>query len=170
MTSNPGRARASEGDDADAGAADFTIRRAGSGDGAALGDVWLASWRATFDFPPSHPDDDVRRWIATELLSSRETWVATDPDGRVVAMMALSDTMIDQLYVVPDRIGMGIGRRLIDLAKDRRPDGIDLYCFVANGRARRFYEDHGFVEVARGDGSGNSEGQPDIRYAWRPQG
>jgi len=170
VTSNPGRARASEGDDADAGAADFTIRRAGSGDGAALGDVWLASWRATFDFPPSHPDDDVRRWIATELLSSRETWVATDPDGRVVAMMALSDTMIDQLYVVPDRIGMGIGRRLIDLAKDRRPDGIDLYCFVANGRARRFYEDHGFVEVARGDGSGNSEGQPDIRYAWRPQG
>ena len=32
-------------------------------DGPALGDVWLAAWHATFDFPPSHPDDDVRRWL-----------------------------------------------------------------------------------------------------------
>jgi len=145
-----------------------TIRRAGPADGAALGDVWLASWRATFDFPPAHPDDDVRQWLATELLSSRETWVATDLDGRVVALMAISETMIDQLYVAPDRIGTGIGLRLLDVAKTRRPDGLDLYCFAVNGRARSFYEQHGFVAVATGDGSGNQEHQPDIRYAWRP--
>lgn len=145
-----------------------TIRRAGPDDGAALGDVWLSSWRATFDFPPGHPDDDVRRWLATELLPRHETWVATDPDGRVVALMALSETMIEQLYVAPDRIGMGIGRRLLDVAKDRRPDGLDLYCFAVNSRARSFYEQHGFVAIATGDGSGNEEGQPDIRYAWRP--
>ena len=36
------------------------------------------------------------------------------------------------------------------------------------GRARRFYEARAFVEIARGDGSGNEEHQPDIRYAWRP--
>jgi ribosomal protein S18 acetylase RimI-like enzyme len=146
-----------------------SIRRAGPDDGPALGDVWLASWRATFDLPPSHPDDDVRRWLANELLPNRETWVAVDADGRVIALMALSDSMVDQLYVAPDWIGHGIGDRMIALAKTRRPDGLDLYCFQDNGRARRFYEHHGFEAIAFGDGSGNEERQPDIRYAWRPR-
>jgi GNAT superfamily N-acetyltransferase len=145
-----------------------TIRPVREIDGPGIGDVWLSAWRATFDFPPSHPDDDVRTWLATELLATREVWVATEPDGRVVALLALSDDMIDQLYVAPDRIGSGIGSRLIATAKARRPDGLDLYCFQVNTPARTFYEHHGFVIVAMGDGSNNSEGQPDIRYAWRP--
>ena len=53
--------------------------------------------------------------------------------------------MIDHLYVTPDRIGTGIGSRLIATAKARRPDGLDLYCFQVNMRARTFYEHHGFV-------------------------
>ena len=103
------------------------------------------AWYATFDFPPSHPDDDVRVWLATVMMPTHEVWVATEPDGRVVAFLALSDDMIDQLYVTPDRIGTGIGSRLIATAKARRPDGLDLYCFQANTRARTFYEHHGFV-------------------------
>jgi GNAT superfamily N-acetyltransferase len=133
-----------------------------------MGDVWLGAWYATFDFPPSHPDADVRTWLATELPARDEVWVATEPDGRVVALLGLSDDMIDQLYVAPDRIGTGIGSRMIATAKARRPDGLELYCFQVNTRARTFYENHGFVVLATGDGSNNSEGQPDIRYAWRP--
>jgi GNAT superfamily N-acetyltransferase len=158
----------SVGTDWTAATPDIAIRRADTADGPALGDVWLSSWRATFDFPPGHPDDEVRTWLANELLPSRETWVATDPAGHVVALMALTDSMVDQLYVSPDWIGHGIGGRLIDLAKARRPDGLDLFCFQANARARRFYEGRGFAAVATGDGSGNEEHQPDIRYAWRP--
>ena len=73
--------------------------------------------------------------------------------------MALSDSMVEQLYVAPDWIGHGVGRRLLDLAKDRRPDGLELYCFQANACARRFYEGHGFVPVAFGDGTRN-DGAP----------
>jgi ribosomal protein S18 acetylase RimI-like enzyme len=147
----------------------LVIRRAAQGDASGVGDVWLASWGATFDFPPAHGDEDVRRWLAEELVPKVETWVAVDPgDGdRVVAMMALSTTMIEQLYLAPDWIGRGLGRRLVDLAKIRRPSGLDLYCFQANGRARRFYEAHGFTTVSFGDGSTNEEHQPDVRYAWR---
>jgi pimeloyl-ACP methyl ester carboxylesterase/ribosomal protein S18 acetylase RimI-like enzyme len=160
---DPGRTAADAAD-----AARLTIRRAGPDDGLGIGDVWLASWRATFDFPPSHPDADVRRWLAEELVPRHETWVAVDPGGRVVAVMALSDTMIEQLYVAPDWIGRGLGRRLVDLARERRPAGLELFCFQANQRARAFYEHLGFIAVAEGDGSGNEERQPDIRYAWRP--
>jgi pimeloyl-ACP methyl ester carboxylesterase/GNAT superfamily N-acetyltransferase len=145
------------------------IRRAGPEDGASLGDVWLTSWRATFDFPPGHPDDDVRRWLAEEMLPANEVWVAADREtgGRVVGFMALSTAMVEQLYIAPDWIGHGIGDRLIELAKARRPDGLDLWCFQVNAFARRFYERRGFVPIALGDGSGNEEHQPDVRYAWR---
>jgi pimeloyl-ACP methyl ester carboxylesterase/GNAT superfamily N-acetyltransferase len=153
---------------ADLEAAEIGIRRALAGDADAIGDVWLASWRATFDFPPGHPDADVRRWLAEELVPRNETWVAEDRDGRVVAVMALSDAMLEQLYVAPAWVGRGVGRRLLALAKERRPAGLDLYCFQVNQRARTFYEHHGFTATAFGDGSGNEEGQPDIRYAWRP--
>ncbi len=148
----------------------LTFRRAEPDDADAIGDVWLTSWRATFPFPPGHPDEDVRRWLRDELVPNAETWVAVDPDagGRVVGMMALSTTMIEQLYLAPDWVGRGLGRRFVELAKEHRPTGVELYCFQANHRARTFYEGQGFVAVAFGDGSANEERQPDIRYAWRP--
>ena len=110
----------------------------------------------------------MRRWLTTELVPQHESWVAIDADGVVVALMALSADMIEQLYVAPAWIGRGLGRRLLALAKERRPAGLDLYCFQVNGRARQFYEREGFGAVAFGDGSGNEERQPDVRYAWRP--
>jgi GNAT superfamily N-acetyltransferase len=111
----------------------------------------------------------VRRWLAETLLPSSEAWAAVDDGGTPVALLALSDTMVEQLYVAPAWIGRGVGRRLIELAKARRPQGLDLYCFAVNTRARHFYERHGFQAIAFGNGSGNEEGQPDVRYAWRPE-
>ena len=148
----------------------FDIRRATPEDATQIADVWLESWRATFDFEPAHPDADVRRWVRDELLHEAENYVATDSarGDRVIALLGLSDTMVEQLYVRPEWIGRGVGRELLDLAKRRRPDGLELYCFAANGRARRFYERNGFSAVAFGDGSGNMERQPDVLYRWRP--
>jgi GNAT superfamily N-acetyltransferase len=82
--------------------------------------------------------------------------------------MALSESKVEHLYVAPDWIGRGAGRRLLDLAKERRPGGLELYCFQVNARARRFYERNGFEPVAFGDGSGNMERQPDVLYRWAP--
>lgn len=144
------------------------IRRARLLDYDGIGDVLLSSWYATFDFAPAHPDDDVRRWLATELVPNHETWVAVDRADRVIGIMALSDTMVDQLYLAPEWMGRGLGRRFMELAKAQRPAGLDLYCFAVNGRARRFYERHGFEAIKFGDGSANEERQPDVLYAWRP--
>ena len=152
----------------DAHAAQVTIRRVTAADAGPVAEVMLVAWRATYDFPLAHSDDEVRHWTRATLLPDTEGWVAVDHSGAIVAMMALSDTMLDQLYVVPSWIGRGLGSRLLAIAKDRRPNGLDLYTFQANPRARRFYEARGFTVVTMGDGAGNEEGQPDIRYAWRP--
>jgi pimeloyl-ACP methyl ester carboxylesterase/GNAT superfamily N-acetyltransferase len=154
---------------APAGPDAITIRPATPADAGAVADVYLASFHATYDFPLAHTDDQVRAWVREVLIASGATWVATEGE-RIVAMMVVRPGDLDQLYVAPDRIGAGIGRRLLDRAKALSPDGLTLYTFQVNERARRFYERNGFVEDARGDGSGNEETQPDVRYAWRPAG
>jgi len=146
---------------------DVELRTAAAADAGAIADVYLASFRATYDFPITHSDEQVRQWIADVVLPTQEVWVAVTTRGEVVALLALTPDMIDQLYVAPAWTGGGIGSRLVALAKARRPGGLDLYTFQVNARARRFYARCGFTEVAEGDGSGNEEGQPDVRLAWR---
>ena len=148
------------------------IRRAILADAPAVAAVYLASFHATYDFPLAHTDDEVRGWIAATIeggapVGAAETFVATE-DDRVVAMMVVVPGVLEQLYVAPDRLGMGVGRRLLDTAKERSPDGLVLYTFQVNGRARRFYERNGFALDWLGDGSANEERQPDARYLWRP--
>jgi GNAT superfamily N-acetyltransferase len=143
------------------------IRRATEADADGVADVYLASFHATYAFPLAHSDEEVRSWIHGLVANGHDTWVAVD-GGRVVGMMVVAADDLDQLYVTPDRLGTGIGRNLLELAKVRSPDGLTLYTFQVNARARRFYERNGFVVAALGDGSGNEEGQPDVRYVWRP--
>ena len=145
------------------------IRRAGSNDAQAVADLWLASFKATYPFPPAHPDDEVGRWVRDEVVTREETFVAVEPDGSVVGVMSLTGDEIDQLYVRPERVDQGIGSRFVELAKERRPGGLALYTFQVNERARRFYERHGFAVDRFGTGDGNEERQPDVRYVWRPE-
>ena len=146
---------------------DVTIRRADPADTAAVADVYLAAFKSTYDFPLAHTDEECRAWLADEVVPRMETWVA-EIGGRVVAMMVLDVAGIGHLYVDPPWHRRGIGSRLMKLAKERRPGGLELYTFQVNDRARRFYERHGFVVAMLGDGSGNEEGQPDVLYRWRP--
>jgi ribosomal protein S18 acetylase RimI-like enzyme len=147
--------------------APITIRPATLTDATAVAEIYLGSFQATYDFPLAHTDDQVRRWLADVVVPAGRTWVALEGE-RIVGMAVVDPGELDQLYVAPDRLGAGIGTRLLDHAKHLSPTGLGLYTFQVNERARRFYERHGFVVEALGDGTGNEEGQPDVRYVWRP--
>jgi ribosomal protein S18 acetylase RimI-like enzyme len=144
------------------------IRKATPADAEGAADVWLSSFKATYPFPPAHPDPDVRRWIRDELVRREESFVAVEPDGTIVGLMTLHGNDLDQLYVRPDRLGRGIGTRFVTLAKELRPRGLWLYTFQVNARARAFYERQGFRVLYLGTGESNEEHQPDARYAWTP--
>jgi GNAT superfamily N-acetyltransferase len=146
---------------------EITVRPAGPADAEAVADTYLASFHATYDFELAHTDEQVRAWLR-EVIAAGGTHVAVDSTGTVVGMMVVAPDELDQLYVRPDRVGEGIGRRLLDVAKVHEPSGLRLYTFQVNARARRFYERNGFVAEWFGDGSANEEGQPDVRYLWRP--
>ena len=142
----------------------LTLRPGEADDVEDLVRVHLAS-RGAAPMPPGvHPEHEVRAWL-TERQRHDEIWVA-DVDGLVAAYARMSDSWLDDLYVVPDRCGQGLGSALLDLAKARRPDGFCLWVFEMNTPAREFYLRHGLVELERTDGSGNEEKQPDIKMAW----
>lgn len=143
---------------------DLVIRAATDEDATAVADVHLASRKAA-PMPPSvHPDEDAYPWLAARVRED-EVWVA-EADARVVGYVRLTATWLDDLYVLPDHAGQGVGSALLDLAKARRPEGFCLWVFEDNRPARRFYGRHGLVELERTDGSANEEGAPDLRMAW----
>lgn len=130
-------------------------------------DAWWASRLAALpELPaPVHTLEQVRGWFADVLLPDAQTWVALEAD-RVVAVLTLDGDDLDQLYVVPELAGRGIGSMLVDLAKDLRPGGLALWTFQTNVPAQRFYASHGFTEVRRTNGATNEEKAPDVRMVW----
>jgi len=82
--------------------------------------------------------------------------------GYPVAFMAMENDFIDQLYIHPDYWRQGIGKMLLDFAKER----LWLYTLQINVNARAFYEKNGFVAEKFGF-SDPPENEPDVQYHWR---
>lgn len=143
------------------------VRRTVADDAIPVTELWMRARRAAMPMIPAyvHGDGEVGEWIASIVIPRQETWVA-ETEHRLIGMISLDEGWIDQLYVDPDWTGQGVGAGLIRMAKERYPQGLQLWTFESNLGARRFYERHGFVERERTDGRHNEEGSPDIRYQW----
>jgi GNAT superfamily N-acetyltransferase len=115
--------------------------------------------------PGVHSHDAVRARVAGWDLATYEVWLA-EVDDRVVGCSRSTATWLDDLYVLPDHQGAGIGTALLDVVKARRPGGFGLWVFESNAPARAFYLRQGLVERERTDGSGNEEKAPDVRMEW----
>ncbi len=123
------------------------------------------------EVPFAYPPSDVKRWMADEVVGRTDMWVA-EVDGVVAGLMVLGHerdgSWIEHLYLDPSWAGRGLGDQFVELAKQRGADGLQLWTFQSNERARRFYERHGFIAESFTDGSGNAERTPDARYRWTP--
>ena len=143
------------------------VRLARTEEADANADVFIPSFRGLTFLPELHTDEETRDWIRDVVLLHHEVWVA-EVDGRVVGFAALSDEMLNHMYVHPDSQNRGAGSALLDRAKGQRPAGFRLWVFQRNEGARRFYERLGCRLVELTDGSGNEEKQPDALYEWVP--
>ena len=112
-----------------------------------------------------HDEDETRSWMRDVVLAHLRVLVA-ERNGRPVGFAAVSGDWLEQLYVAPEAIGTGVGRSLLDAVKADHPEGLSLYVFAENARARRFYEAAGFALVAQSDGRRNEEREPDCTYRW----
>jgi GNAT superfamily N-acetyltransferase len=152
---------------------DVLTRAATSADISGVTDVFLRARKELMPFAPlAYTDYAVCRWIADWLIPTGRVTVAIGAEGLIVGMAATSEAdgvlWLDHLYVFPPRVGQGIGTRLLGEVVSNARLPVHLHCFAENRRARAFYERHGFVAIAFGDGSDNQEGCPDVVYGLQP--
>ena len=150
---------------------ELVLRPAEPDDADALALIHVLARRAAPMPDPVHPDDDVRRWLRERVVEDApgaETWVA-EVEGSPVGYALTTAGWLDDLYVQPAHQDAGVGGALLDLVMARQPDGFCLWVFEGNRPARDFYAHRGLVELERTDGSGNEEGEPDVRLAWPGQ-
>jgi GNAT superfamily N-acetyltransferase len=143
----------------------FTLRRATADDADKVAEVFSASFRLLTFLPMLHSVAEDRWFIANVIVKNCEVIVAEDDSG-IVSFLALQGEEVRLLYTRPDRIGEGAGTQLIEAAKKSGVGALELWCFQANTRARRFYEERGFRAIRFTDGAHNEEKTPDIQYRW----
>jgi len=106
-----------------------------------------------------------RNYFRDHVLMENRVWTV-DADNHPVGFMAMNKDFIDQLYIHPDYWRRGIGRALLNLARECSPDHVWLYTLQVNLGARAFYEKNGFVAEKFGE-SPPPESEPDVEYHWR---
>jgi len=109
-----------------------------------------------------------RSLILPALSCSISKFSSPEVNRLVAGFMALEGDLVEHLYVAPAFQGWGIGDKLVALAKLLCPEGLKLWTFTPNARARRFYEARGFRASQFTDGTRNEEREPDVLYTWSP--
>ena len=143
---------------------DLNIDRAKPDDAEALAAI-LTDWiRETPWMPELHGKAPTIGFLGM-LIRETEVLVAQQ-DGIPCGFLALQGQQIPALYLAAAARGRGIGRELLDAAKDQSPN-LSLWTFQANARARKFYMREGFREVELTDGARNEEKLPDVRCVWQ---
>lgn len=143
---------------------ELSLRIADADDAERLAAIQIAS-RAAAPMPPAPVDAAALRDRLADRITADEVWVA-ELDGMPIGYAGATPTWLDDLYVVPEAAGQGVGTALLDLVKAQRPDGFRLWVFEANDVARAFYRRRGLVELEHTDGSANPEGEADLAMAW----
>ncbi|HEX2433626.1 MAG TPA: GNAT family N-acetyltransferase [Gaiellaceae bacterium] len=139
-----------------------TIRVASAADAPAFGRL-LHAFNTEFEEPT--PDADVIAPRAAPLIETGEVTVlfaGNGPDGfaslrfRPSLYTGALDAYLEELYVVPERRGQGLGRALLETsmqhARERGALHIDLGTSETDVAARALYQSAGFT---------NREGGPD---------
>ena len=133
---------------------------------AALVELWVAAWNATF---PQMNFDGRRAWLRARLAQleadGARLIAAFDeeaPLGFVVIDPATN--WLDQIAVLPAAFGRGVARALLAEARALSPARINLDVNADNARALRFYDREGFVKV--GEGRNPNSGLPTFKLEW----
>lgn len=92
-------------------------------------------------------------------------WVTVAEQDQVQGFLAQDGDEVNCLYVVNGAQGQGVGKALLDHAK-QRSKRLELWTLQANDGARRFYAREGFAEVEMTDGARNDENLPDVHLVW----
>lgn len=165
----------------------WTMRIAGAGDAEAIAVLHATSWQRTYRGMMSDEFLDHRA-----LANRQDTWrrrltrptpgqfvCVAETNALIVGFICMFidenpvwGSCIDNLHVVYDQQGRGVGRALMRsaaelLGSDQQAAQVYLWVMEANVRARRFYDQLGAVNVETVDQVTPDGGHAsNCRYAW----
>ncbi len=113
--------------------------------------------------PKLHTPAEDLWWMETIVLPEQQVWV-TEIDGMIAGYAAVLGDMLEQLYVLPEYQGQGVGSALLQKAIEIAEPPMRLWAFQRNEVARTFYEHRGFEAITFTDGTDNEEKEPDVLY------
>ena len=147
---------------------EFIIREYRNEDFDAVTILWRISREKSlpeFQLEKGHFFFEDRDYFQKQIVKNNQIWVV-ESQNYPVGFMAMNNDFVDQLYIDPNHQRRGIGRSLLNLARERSPDHVWLYTLQVNTSAREFYEKNGFVAEKFGI-SPPPESEPDVEYHWR---
>ncbi len=126
------------------------IRASRAADVPRLFEIWQRAVAATHDFLLPEDRDFFAAIVRDQYLPATPFTVAVDEEDKPIAFLGMTESKIDSLFVSPDQRGRGIGRRLIDHAREAHPE-LTVDVNEQNEAAVGFYERMGFRPVGRSE-------------------
>lgn len=129
--------------------------------------LYEAAHHAYRDINWHHSEEGVVDWFTQTVTTSRWSHIYVAVlGGEICGVMCLEPAHVDQLFIARAWQGKGIGRVLLEVAKQAYPKGWDLFVFQKNKPAIAFYD---AVGLRRGEeGVSKLEGEKDVKYYWEP--
>lgn len=138
------------------------IRKLRKADINSVAEIWLDANRKAHAFIPASYWE--RNFASVkEKLPQAEVYVYETDQG-IQGFLGLSGEYIEGLFVLEEAQAHGIGKCLLDDAKDRKP-ALRLNVYQKNTRAIRFYRREGFQIQC--EGLDADTGEPDCEMIWR---
>ena len=127
-----------------------------------VAEIWLDTNRKAHAFIPASYWE--RNFASVkEMLPQAEVYVYETESG-IQGFLGLNGEYIEGLFVSEQAQSRGIGKCLLDCAKDRK-SALRLNVYQKNVRAIRFYRREGFQ--IRCEGLDADTGEPDYEMLWR---
>lgn len=138
------------------------IRKLRKADIDSVADIWLDTNRKAHAFiPASYWESNFA--LVKEMLPQAEVYVYETETG-IQGFLGLNGEYIEGIFVLEGAQSHGIGKCLLDDAKDRKP-ALRLNVYQKNMRAIRFYRREGF-QIWR-SGLDAATGEAECEMLWR---
>lgn len=137
------------------------VRKFQTGDLERAAEIWLAANLQAHGFIPRAYWEEQLETVR-DLLPHAELYVWQD-GGAIQGFIGLNGDHVEGLFVRPQRQGRGIGKALLDRARDAH-GRLTLNVYRKNERAAAFYAREGFQ--VRGEGVDENTGEPEYTMVW----